>query len=204
MFGSKSKQLEIATRLAQEERQMREYQKELDRTREERLREYQKELDRTREQRDIINKQYNAKCDSKVTSNNNSDQDNMKINACVFASLVVFFVGFFTEFTYEKPLHVVLSVPIFNIFAITTCSYFARYVFTDLVKRSILTILWQYSTGILVRYMMVSKGDYNYLVEQNPMNLWILIFIMIVIYVIAYNYLFEITKPPHLRWKKTD
>jgi hypothetical protein len=130
----------------------------------------------------------------------------VKINMCVAGMLVTFLVGFFVQLEYVKPIHPVLSVPVFSILAFSTCYYVMRYLTKDIKVRVGVTIFSGLFVGASARYLSIKLGQYQLITEDQPFLLVPLLGVCTVSFIGLFKYIFEISKKFEERWQmfKTD
>jgi uncharacterized protein YacL len=129
-----------------------------------------------------------------------------KINVCVFSMLVSYLIGFFTTLEYTKPVHPVLSVPVFSILAMTFCYYVMRYMMKNIKQRICITVFSGLFVGALTRYLSIQLGQYKLITEDQPLLLFPLFGVCTLCFVGLFKYVFEISKSYDERWSmfKTD
>lgn len=125
----------------------------------------------------------------------------VKVNTCVASMIVTFLVGFFTQLEYVKPVHPVLSIPVFSILAFSACFYSMRYLTRDIKVRSIITVCSGLFVGALARHLSIKLGQYQFITEDQPLLLFPLLGVCALSFVGLFRYIFEISKKYEERWQ---
>lgn len=130
----------------------------------------------------------------------------VKVNTCVASMLVTFLIGFFTQLEYVKPVHPILSVPVFSILAFSACWYAMRYLTKDIKVRIGTTVFSGLFVGALARYLSIKLGQYQFITEDQPLMLFPLLGVCVISFIGLFRYIFEISKKYEERWQifKTD